>query len=76
MLPEDIFYHTLGQTIRYFNCCDNNLIELPASFILVDPTALVSECGCSAKWACHVLAVIMRKTPSNVLMDMDMDMGE
>ena len=40
-LPEDLFSLSLGQSIKLFSCCENNLSELPTSLFEIDPGAFL-----------------------------------
>ena len=40
-LPDDMFEGRLGETIKTFSCCENNLLELPPSIALVDTEASI-----------------------------------
>ena len=35
-LPDDMFMYDLGEFIKKFSCCENNLLELPASLHKID----------------------------------------
>lgn len=40
-LPQFLFSGNLGKSLRLFSCVENNLLELPSSFIFLHPTCFI-----------------------------------
>jgi hypothetical protein len=40
-LPHDMFGGALGQAVKIFSCCENNIMELPSSLVRMHPEGLL-----------------------------------